>query len=279
MRHCSRLLHDELERIEEWVGYAVEAPIVGCGHYGCVAMAEGGDRLLKLTVDPAEPLLAILISKLQREDSARGEMLRSGAVKIHKVARVTDHPWKYGRKKNPLYAIVREAVIPVEESASRAHSDPLAMWLRKKRRSKAARGILEEQLQQDMEEVRLGNQAFARPPGWMSDRTKELLDDIVDTLDEADKCKTLRARARKEARATGKMAELSSYPEGEPLGEAMIALLAGFDVPLRDVHIGNVGLRIEPVFKGVPVPAFVLFDFGHAELRRVPAQRIPILTL
>ncbi len=278
MKFTSGLLTSERKRFEKWFGEPLEPPIVGCGHWGCVVLGASGDKLLKLTVDPAEPHLAHMIQGLQAEDSARGEMVRAGVVKIHRVAKIRGKVWKYGRNQD-VYVISREAVIPIQDAASRGKSDPLALWLRARRRRKAARTELELQLQQNMQELELDGQVIQRPPGWVSERTKNILDDIVETLEAADKCQTARARARRETDAIGQMGDLASYPEGETLGEAMIALLAGFDVPLRDVHMGNIGLRIEPTSPEVPTPALVLFDFGHAELRRVPMRRLGELSL
>lgn len=276
----SRLLHENRRAFERWMGEPLEPPILGCGNYGCVVMGGSGEKLLKLTVDPAEPLLARLIGDLQREDSARGEMLRGGVVKLYRVARLRGVSWRYRRKAHPVYAVVREAVIPIEESVSQSRSDPIAAWIRRKRRGKrAARQEVELQLQTSMDWIDLNGDSFMRPPGWVSTRTQDLLDDIVETLEAADKGRTKRTRARIEAQALSKMADLASYPEGETLGEAMIALLAGFDVPLRDVHVGNVGLRTSSPFASVQSPSLVLYDFGHAELRRVPAQDIEDLEL
>lgn len=278
LKFNSALLDEQRRRFERWLGEPLLPPILGCGRSGCVVMGASGTKLLKLTVDPAEPQLARLIGQLQKEDAARGEMLRAGVVKIHRVARVGGRSWRYGRS-HPLYAIAREAVIPIDDAASRLGSDPLATWLRRKRRRAASRSLLEQQLQTSMDRVDLNGESIVRPPGWVSERTKDLLGEIDSTLDQARLCRTARARARREAEAITHMAELSSYPEGEPIGEAMMALLAGFDVPLRDVHIGNIGLRTEPVFEGVQIPSLVLFDFGNEELERVPRRRLPELKL
>lgn len=278
MRMCGKLLHQHRGRFARWIEADLQPPIIGCGNWGCVTMIDGGTELLKLTVDPAEPLLALLIGELQREDSARGEMVRAGVVKIRKVARLRGQRWRY-RGEHPVYAIVREAVIPVEDEISQSRSDPLSTWLRKRRRRASDRSKLEDQLQQRMDTIYLGGETTYRPPGWVSERTKVLLDEIVETLEAAEKRKTPRARARQEAAAVAMMAELSSYPEGETLGEAMISLIAGFNVPLRDVHMGNIGLRTEQTFEGVPTPALVLFDFGHEDLRRIPKRRVPELRL
>lgn len=103
-----KVVRDYQKQLETYfgMGFHLEPEtLYGCGHFGCVFPSSQPEWVLKITRDPTEGPVAQFISELENDFSAFVKYHPKGVVKL------TD---MYFRGKSwPIYAYVRENVLPV----------------------------------------------------------------------------------------------------------------------------------------------------------------------
>jgi hypothetical protein len=287
------------DALERAVGVPV-GELLGCGHFGCVFTSEP-PWVVKLSVDPTEgPIWAEILNAIE-ENAGYGA---DGFCRVKDIVRLKPDVGM-GKKKRALYAVVREAVMPVftDEGYGGIGTTEFTLEQLGLAGTESSTGYRDEwweRLHEEhlktprvrdfaatidalMEYRKVGVMAQyiekarnPRVPWWHREQYLESLRDrgyasgypprlVPDWQDR------LQRRAEQAAYKMG-------GPIGGPLGESLV-MLAGMGIVLRDVHLMNVGWRIHDCIGDdcADTGAIVIFDPGHTpskERREIPERMV-----
>jgi hypothetical protein len=252
------------------VEQAIGAPLgkmLGCGYFGCV-FDSTDPWVVKLTVDPQEgPMWAVIMELIEKE----GGLGQAGFTRIKEIVRLKPGAGR-GKRKKALYAIVREAVHPVFESAPpnvitdytlrRLELDPDDKFIDPDTIVNQVPDL--DRLFSELVETRGISHAEA-------DRITEQLQDFWNVVraayvyDDAVSRYHRRKLTRKGMLAQiTKVLKLCKGDVGRGMGEAL-TVLKKHDVFLQDLHVLNIGWRTFADVPGmIPQPqGVVMFDPGY----------------
>lgn len=263
-----KVLKDRGRKVEEAARRAIgpDAAVdwpkkLGCGHYGCAwGILEPGlsapRYVVKVTRDPTEgPMQAKIAERQQRGDYGFDD----GFAIVRGVYRLEpDVEWR--GKTWPVYAVVREEVLPVLSAAGKGVM--LYGYMSAEQREEAVPGIYPPvkrwQLGKAIDALHKYKDAAAKwyAQGALKRPSQHKLDQLDTEMSE----------------------HLSRISDFLPTVGTIMGILQSEGTPLRDVHANNIGVRRHP---GVAMPDdpeaglgyVVIFDPGHLPQGDETAER------
>lgn len=244
-------------RIEEAVGARLIGEPLGCGHYGCV-FASDGPWVVKLTVDANEGPMVKKLAEFAEEN----DYVAPGFVRVKSITRLLPDVGT-GKRKRPVYAIVREDVAPLlssddagfsRETMRRVPGLPSDSWYNVVDSPAPQRGAAAE-LKATLRGLREYQDAGYAVKATRSRRGVNALRNMPRSAIEAAVYNATR-------RMTG---AIGSY-----LGEFLSELYSHTSIVLEDVHLGNVGWRVHRDIEpwGDFHDGLVVFDPGHTPISK-----------
>lgn len=224
--------------------------VLGCGHWGCVIDMPGTPWALKVTVDPTEAHVWAKILSLVEDEQYGGD----GFPRVKHIFQL-EPGIPYGRqgRRHKAYGIVREKVAPVFNGTAFMSTYTLRR-LGLPEDLQVFQGNIERLLSMD-----LPASTYAK------------VQEFVFTVEALRRYRSISfrvPRGRRPDSRTYQLLERTVYNMngsiGGPVGESLLMLLSN-EVMLLDVHLGNIGWRVQPEIQGYGYAneCIVIFDPGH----------------
>lgn len=260
---------DKRPAIERVLGMPL-GRMFACGMFGC-AFDTTDPWAVKLTMDETEAPIWVLMQEFQREDPEGS----AGLARVRDIVRLRPDA-KHGRKKVPVFAIIREEIGPIWAAQEGYFSDLSLRHL-----------DVPEELWEDVRFYRSlwdpGTEDRVPPETWeRMVEMRQLLEGLMlfrvaavhhyaalgehGSGIEAARRALKMSRAENEAAAKRGFREalaLMDNPLASPIRNSLAGLGERYGVFLRDVHWENIGWRTTEVFDGESLPIVpIVFDPG-----------------